>query len=291
MKFQTIDTRNGCRCPKRHLLAVNFNILFHTHDLDLLCSRCLSCRTCLRSRCHRLCFRLCAFQCRNIDCLIPVCIDRGIGGVSRLCFDHAIAKRCSCDGKGLGLHFLAVLICLSFDARTGCRTVIKDMTDVLLVTIKLKEQGKGAKFHIGVLNQYTVTVQFFFQALQTERLRNHCKFQVTVITHVVIDYIIGNTISVEILRFAISIQGDGNSTRHCSRCAKTHCAVLCDCQQCIVGVLQIIFNFVVLICHFSDLHFKLVKDLIQLFAVDPGFGLVIKDSMCIKHIFHFLFHR
>nr|DAM78832.1 MAG TPA: hypothetical protein [Caudoviricetes sp.] len=277
IELHAIDTGNGGRCPERHLLAVNLNVLNHTHGLTLPISGSFN--------------RGCIFCCRHIHSLVPIGIDRGIRGVSGFRLDQTAHQRGCLDGQGFRLHLTGVLVGLTFNAGTGCGTVIQHMTDVLLVTIELKQEGEGCQFHIGIFNQNTVGIQFLLEGFGTEALRNHCQFQIAVIAHIVVDDIVGNAIGIEVFRLTVCIQGDGNRTGHRCRCAVSNSAVLTDGQHRIVRVFQVVFDFVVLICHSSDLHFKCVQDFVQLLAVNPNFGLVIKNAMLIQHGFHSGLHR
>ena len=123
------------------------------------------------------------------------------------------------------------------------------MADVLLVTIKLKEQGEGCQFHIGVFDEDTFRIQFLLQHFGSEGLRDHRQFQITVIAHVVVDDVVGHPIGIEVLRLTVGIQGDGNGTGHRGRHSIGHRPVLCDGEQGVVRILKVEFHLIVLFRH------------------------------------------
>nr|DAV91027.1 MAG TPA: hypothetical protein [Caudoviricetes sp.] len=244
---------------------------------------------------HRLlgccCFLRSGIGSRQIDRLIPVGVHRSIGGVARLGFDYTIRQRRSLDGQRLRLNFLAVLVGLTLDAGAGCGTVIQHMANVLLVTIKLKEQGECCQFRIGILDENSLAVQLLTKDIRAEGLRDHRQFQVTVIAHIVVDDVIGHAIGVEVLRLTVGIQGDGHGTGHGDGGTIGGGAVLTQSQQCIMGVFQVEFHLVCFISHRSNLHFKCVEDFVEFFTPNPDLRFVIKNLAVIQNGFNRLFQR
>lgn len=94
----------------------------------------------------------------GVDRLAPISIGGSIRGISGLCFHHTISKRYRLQRQLLRLHLLGILIRLSFDAGTGSGAVIQHMTNVLLVAIKLEQERKCCKLHLGVFNQHSLGI-------------------------------------------------------------------------------------------------------------------------------------
>nr|DAV48980.1 MAG TPA: hypothetical protein [Caudoviricetes sp.] len=265
------EARNGTCLPSISIFAV----------IPISLHRLFRCRSFLGSR----------LRSGQIDRLIPVGVHRSIGGVARLGLNYTIRQRRSLDGQRLRLNFLAVLVGLTLDAGAGRGTVIQHMTDMLLITVKLKEQGECCQFRIGVLNQDTFAVQFLTQHIRAEGLRDHRQFQVTVIAHIVVDDVIGHAIGIEVLRLTVGIQRDGHGTRHGDGSGISGTAILTQREQSIVGVFQVEFHLVCFFSHRSNLHFKCVEDLVELFASNPDLRFVIKNLAGIQDSFDRLFQR
>ena len=123
------------------------------------------------------------------------------------------------------------------------------MADVFLVTIELEKQGEGCQLNFGVLDEDTLGIQLFLQHFRPKALRDHGKLQIAVITHVVIDDIVGHTVCIEVLRLTIGIQRNGYGTGHRSRCSVRHCSVLCNRQKGVVCIFKVEFDLIVLIRH------------------------------------------
>ena len=77
------------------------------------------------------------------------------------------------------------------------------MPDLLYIPVKLKEQGKVRRLHIGALHQHAVVIQRFLQHICPETLRHHGQFQIPFIAHVIGDRIIGISIRIKIGRLAV----------------------------------------------------------------------------------------
>ena len=126
-----------------------FRIILIIQSL-LYCLRRLRCR--LRLRCDI------ALRRRHIYRLVPISIGGGIRGISGLCFQHTISKWHRLQRQLLRLYFLGILIRFSFDTGTGSGAVIQHMTNVLLVAIKLEQERKCCKLHLGVFNQHSLGI-------------------------------------------------------------------------------------------------------------------------------------
>ena len=120
------------------------------------------------------------------------------------------------------------------------------MADFPYIPVKLKEQGKVLRFHVGIFHQYLIGIQFLLQYIGTETLRHHCQLQVSLIAHVVGDGVIGIPIRIKIGRFSIRIKGQGHRTRHRNGLRKAERAILRHRKQRIVYVADIKFNLIFL---------------------------------------------